>query len=376
MNKKTQQTSININKIYTITARSYSMPSLRARRLHAILVFTVRIRDKRVGAVRLMVLIHRQAGAVVAAAVAVLMVVMMVVSICVQVLLLLLRLKTLRLQMMMMMVLSVMLHYVCSGCGGSHARHRVWSERSGRQIVAVHLYEAMHQQCGFVKARSSFCARFSRAPLLSYLIDEALKCGRVARSRSRMSGRIEFHLEIGVHRELGQRLPRRLISAHLQRPQMRSTTLQRRTALAVPHRRPCDHRDAVHGAVAQFAALLLLLLLQSHLNRFLLVLAPFVLEPDANHARRQRRQLHQTLFHQGIGPGIRVVASAANEKIEGVDARVSVFGLGLVGGFFVVVGGVERGLVLVEVSRAVGRSVGHLIFLARYSLFSRVCVCF
>lgn len=62
-----------------------------------------------------------------------------------------------------------------------------------------------------------------------------------------------------------------------------------------------------------FSIYLLLLDLQFHLNRFLFVLTPFVLEPDANHARRQARHLDQLFFHQGVRPGIRIVARSAKD---------------------------------------------------------------
>lgn len=58
---------------------------------------------------------------------------------------------------------------------------------------------------------------------------------------------------------------------------------------------------------------LLLLDLQFHLNRFLFVLAPFVLEPDANHTRRQACHLDQLFFHQGVRPGIRIVTRSAKD---------------------------------------------------------------
>lgn len=53
---------------------------------------------------------------------------------------------------------------------------------------------------------------------------------------------------------------------------------------------------------------LLLLHLQFHLDRPLLVLAPLVLEPHADYPWRQSSHLHQLLLHQGVRSGIGIVA--------------------------------------------------------------------
>lgn len=54
--------------------------------------------------------------------------------------------------------------------------------------------------------------------------------------------------------------------------------------------------------------LLLLLLYLFHEYRSLFILASLVLEPDSNHPGAEARHLRQLLLHQGVRPGVGVVA--------------------------------------------------------------------
>lgn len=73
--------------------------------------------------------------------------------------------------------------------------------------------------------------------------------------------------------------------------------------------------------MVRMMAYLLLLLDLLHQDGLLLVLAALVLEPDANHPRRQARHLHQLLLHQGVGTGIGRVAGAQRVQLLLVQYR-------------------------------------------------------
>lgn len=73
--------------------------------------------------------------------------------------------------------------------------------------------------------------------------------------------------------------------------------------------------------VVVWTAYLLLLLHLLHEDGLLLVLAALVLEPDADHARRQARHLDQLLLHEGVGARIRRVARAQRVQLLLVEHR-------------------------------------------------------
>ena len=75
------------------------------------------------------------------------------------------------------------------------------------------------------------------------------------------------------------------------------------------------------GREVVVVAYLLLLLDLLHQDGLLLVLAAFVLEPDADDARRQSSHLHQLLLHKGVGTRVGRVASAQRVQLFLVQHR-------------------------------------------------------
>ena len=69
------------------------------------------------------------------------------------------------------------------------------------------------------------------------------------------------------------------------------------------------------------SAYLLLLLHLLHEDGLLLVLAALVLEPDADHARREARHLDQLLLHEGVRARIGRVARAQRVQLLLVEHR-------------------------------------------------------
>lgn len=65
----------------------------------------------------------------------------------------------------------------------------------------------------------------------------------------------------------------------------------------------------------------LLLLELLHQQAALLVLAALVLKPDADDPRAQSRHLHELLFHERVGPRVRVVARAQSVQLLLVKHR-------------------------------------------------------
>lgn len=72
---------------------------------------------------------------------------------------------------------------------------------------------------------------------------------------------------------------------------------------------------------------MLLLLQLLHEQRFLLVLAALVLEPDADDARAQPRHLHQLLLHERVGPRVGGVARPQRVQLLLVQHRAHAGGL-------------------------------------------------
>lgn len=56
-------------------------------------------------------------------------------------------------------------------------------------------------------------------------------------------------------------------------------------------------------------------------NLLLLVLAPFVLEPNTNHSRRETGHFDQLLLHQGVGSRVRGVAGPEHVKLLLIQDR-------------------------------------------------------
>jgi len=74
--------------------------------------------------------------------------------------------------------------------------------------------------------------------------------------------------------------------------------------------RGCHHRNALHPPVTNLSTVLLSLqLLFDHSILYLLILAPFVLEPDPDDPRTQPGHLRQLLFHQRVWTGVGAIAS-------------------------------------------------------------------
>lgn len=146
-------------------------------------------------------------------------------------------------------------------------------------------------------------------------------------------------VQVRVQRKVRQGLPRWLIGGHFQ-----AVHVQRRI---MPYRGAGNHWDSLH-AITEFTTFLcgmgghdtdnrlvefrrwaslptimnvvvhylLLLHLQLHLDRLLLVFTPLVLEPDPDDPWREARHLDQLFLHQGIRPGIGIVAGSEMKPKE------------------------------------------------------------
>lgn len=110
------------------------------------------------------------------------------------------------------------------------------------------------------------------------------------------------------------------------RPQMRgrSQTMESKITESLPRRRIAlnfnliglndvlsdwirsHHRNSIHPT--QLVHLLMLFLHLFHEDVFLLILAPFILEPDANNPGTESGHLHELLLHESVGPRVCVVA--------------------------------------------------------------------